>query len=416
MNTEFFIAKRLTFEKESKSSFSRPIIKIALVGIALGLAVMLVAVAVVTGFKKEIRNKVIGFGSDIQIVNYDANFSYETVPISKNQNFYPGIDTIPGIKHIEVFATKPGIIKTKTDIEGVIVKGVGSDFDWSFFDKNMVAGKSFRVNDSTTSNDVVISKYLASLLRLKVGDEFAMFFIDLENRPRMRRFKVSGIYETSLEEFDKQFILADIKHIQKLNGWTNDQISGFEISIDDFSKIDYYTYEVREIAGMHFLNDGTKLKVISIRQRYPQIFDWLGLLDMNVWVLLILMLIVAGFNMVSGLLILILDRTNMIGVLKAVGSNNNFIRKIFLYQSGFLIIKGMLWGNVIGIGICLIQYYFEPLKLNQASYFINYVPINFNIFYFILINIGSMIITLLMLILPSLVIARISPAKSIRFE
>ncbi len=416
MNTEFFIAKRLTFEKESKNSFSRPIIKIALIGIALGLAVMLVSVAVVTGFKKEIRNKVIGFGSDIQIVNFDANLSYETIPISKNQDFYPSIDTIAGIRHIEVFATKPGIIKTKTDIEGVIVKGVGSDFDWSFFNKNLVAGKSFRVNDSVTSNDVVISKYLASLLRLKVGDEFAMFFIDLENRPRMRRFKVSGIYETSLEEFDKQFILADIKHIQKLNGWNKNQISGFEISINDYNKIDYYTYLVREIAGLHFLDNGTQLKVISIKQRYPQIFDWLGLLDMNVWVLLILMLIVAGFNMVSGLLILILDRTNMIGTLKSIGSNNNFIRKIFLYQSGFLILKGMLWGNIIGIGICLIQYYFEPLKLNQASYFINYVPINFNIFYFILINIGSMIITLLMLILPSLVIAKISPAKSIRFE
>ena len=274
MNTEFFIAKRLTFEKESKSSFSRPIIKIALIGIALGLAVMLVSVAVVTGFKKEIRNKVIGFGSDIQIVNFDANFSYETIPISKNQDFYPGIDTIPGIKHIEVFATKPGIIKTKTDIEGVIVKGVGSDFDWSFFDKNLVAGKSFRVNDSITSNDVVISKYLASLLRLKIGDEFAMFFIDLENRPRMRRFKVSGIYETSLEEFDKQFILADIKHIQKLNGWTNDQISGFEVLINDFNKIDYYTYLVREIAGMHFLNNGTKLKVISVTLKFSTGWDY----------------------------------------------------------------------------------------------------------------------------------------------
>lgn len=414
MNTELFIAKRITFDKETKQSISRPIIKICIFGISLGLAVMIISVAIVVGFKHEIRKKIIGFGSHIQIVNYDLNTSFETSPISRNQHFYPSLDSLKGIKHIQVFATKPGIIKTKADIQGAIVKGVGSDFDWSFFNENLVEGKSFTVNDSVKTNEVLISKYLSLLLKLKVGDRFIMYFID--KRPRPRSFIVSGIYETSLEEFDRQFILADIGHIKKLNNWEDDQISGFEVLIDNYNDIDNMTYVVRSIAGSTFNEEGQKLQVINIKEKYPQIFDWLNLIDKNVWIILGLMLIVAAFNMISGLLILILDRTNMIGILKAIGTGNKSIKNIFLYQSAFLMIKALFWGNVIGLGICWIQDYFKLLKLNQTSYFIDYAPINFNLFHIVILNIGTLVITMVILLLPSIIISNINPVKTIRFN
>jgi len=414
LNTELFIAKRITFDKETKQSISRPIIKICIFGISLGLAVMIISVAIVVGFKHEIRKKIIGFGSHIQIVNYDLNTSFETSPISRNQHFYPSLDSLKGIKHIQVFATKPGIIKTKADIQGAIVKGVGSDFDWSFFNENLVEGKSFTVNDSVKTNEVLISKYLSLLLKLKVGDRFIMYFID--KRPRPRSFIVSGIYETSLEEFDRQFILADIGHIKKLNNWEDDQISGFEVLIDNYNDIDNMTYVVRSIAGSTFNEEGQKLQVINIKEKYPQIFDWLNLIDKNVWIILGLMLIVAAFNMISGLLILILDRTNMIGILKAIGTGNKSIKNIFLYQSAFLMIKALFWGNVIGLGICWIQDYFKLLKLNQTSYFIDYAPINFNLFHIVILNIGTLVITMVILLLPSIIISNINPVKTIRFN
>jgi len=416
LNTEFFIAKRITFDKENKLSISRPIIKICIFGISLGLAVMIISVAVAVGFKREIRKKIIGFGAHILIINQDLNASFETSPISQNQPFYPSLTSIPGIKHIQVFATKPGIIKTGADIQGAIVKGVGSDFDWSFFNENMVEGKSFIVNDSVKTNEVIISKYLSSLLKLKVGDRFIMYFID--NKPRPRSFTVSGIYETGLEEFDGQFILADIGHIKKLNNWNDDQISGFEVLIDEhkYKNIDYYTHRVRDIAGTRLDEKGGKLDVINIKDKYPQIFDWLNLVDKNVWIVLGLMLIVAAFNMISGLLILILDRTNMIGILKALGTGNNSIKGIFLYQSSFLMLKALFWGNIIGLGICWIQHHFRILKLEQSSYFIDYVPVNFNLLNIIILNAGTMAITMLILLLPSIIISNINPVKTIRFN
>jgi lipoprotein-releasing system permease protein len=416
LNTEFFIAKRITFFKGDRLSISRPIIKICIFGISLGLAVMIVAVAVAVGFKREIRKKIIGFGSHIMIVNQDLNASFETTPISQNQPFYPSLESIPGIKHIQVFATKPGIIKSGSDIQGAIVKGVGSDFDWSFFNENMVEGKSFTVTDTAKTNEVIISKYLSSLLKLKVGDRFIMYFID--DRPRPRSFTVSGIYETGLEEFDSQFILADIGHIKKLNNWDDDQISGFEVLIDNnkYKNIDHFTRIVTDTVGMRFDESGGKLDVINIKEKYPQIFDWLNLVDKNVWIVLGLMLIVAVFNMISGLLILILDRTNMIGILKALGTENRSIKSIFLYQSAFLMVKALFWGNVIGLGICLLQHYFKVLKLEQSSYFIDYVPVNFNLWHIIILNAGTMAVTMLILILPSIVISNINPVKTIRFN
>jgi lipoprotein-releasing system permease protein len=414
LKTGLFIANRLTFNKESKNSLSGPIIRISITGIALSLAVMIISVATVTGFKNEIRRKIIGFGAHIQIINYDSNNSFETEPISRNPPFLPLLGTIPGVRHVQVFATKPGIIKTKADIQGAIVKGIGSDFDWHFFAENLVAGSLFQVRDGKKTDQVLISKYLSDLLKLKVGDHFAMYFIN--DKPRGRSFEIAGIYQTSLVEFDKQFILADLGHVQELNNWDSSQVSGFEILIDDYAQLDRLTGEVFKIAGVTFDQNGSKLRVVNIRERFPQIFDWLGLIDKNVWVLLGLMLIVSVFNMISGLLIIILDRTTMIGVLKALGMNNQGIRSIFLYQSFYLMVKGLFWGNLAGIGISLIQQHFKIIRLNPESYFLSYVPMNFNLAHLLLLNLGTLMITLLVLMLPSMIIARINPARTIRFD
>jgi lipoprotein-releasing system permease protein len=414
LNTELFIAKRIFSDKSVKKGISQPIVTIAVIGIALGLAVMILSVAIVTGFKSEISNKIIGFGSHIQIVNYDSNISFETSPINKQQSFYADINELKGVNKLQEFAIKAGIIKTKTDIQGIVLKGVGNDFDWSFFDKNMVNGKSFSVNDSSKTNEIIISNYIAKLLNLNVGDKIIAYFI--QQPARMRSFNISGIYETSLSEFDEKFALVDIRHIQKLNNWTDDEISGFEVIIEDFSQLDKMTQDVRDIVGFHFNPDGTKLRVLSIKEKYPQMFDWLSLIDMNVWVILILLIAVAGFNMVSGLLILILERTNMIGILKAVGTKNWSIRKIFLYQSGLLISKGLFWGNTIGITICILQSKFQIFKLDPETYYIDAVPINLKVWHILALNSGTLIITVLMLIIPSYIISRLSPEKTLRFN
>ncbi len=343
MNTEIFIARKLIFSKDNRKSISRSILNIAIFGISLGLAVMIVAMAVVTGFKNEITRKVVGFAAHIQILNFDSNSSYETQPINSNQEFLKELREDPSIASVQVFATKAGIIKTKSDIQGVVLKGVGPGYDWGFLKDYLREGEILSFSDSARSNKVLISRHTASLLKLNLNDDFLMYFI--QDPPRMRRFTVAGIFETSLEEFDKVFIFGDVRHIQKLNDWSKEQVSGFEVNITKFSELDRQTLNVTNTVGFGFEEDGSRLKVSNIHEKYPQIFDWLNLQDMNVLIILILMLVVAGFNMVSGLLILILDRTNMIGILKALGSPNVSIRKIFMYQSGFLIIRGLFWGN-----------------------------------------------------------------------
>ncbi|MBL7110988.1 MAG: ABC transporter permease [Bacteroidales bacterium] len=414
MNTEYFIARRLILDKENRKSVSRSILRIAVFGIALSLAVMIIAMAVVTGFKNEITSKVVGFGSHIQILNFDSNLSYETQPINKNQEFLPGLIADPEILNIQAFAIKAGIIKTKSEIQGVVVKGIGSDFDWSFLNQYIVKGKPFYVSDSVRSNEILISQFMARLLKLNVEDELIMYFV--QDPPRMRRFKISGIYETSLEEFDKVYVFADIAHIQRLNDWTTDMISGYEINIRDFKDLEWMTYHIMNIVGFGFEEDGSRLKVTNINDKYPQIFDWLNLQDMNVLIVLLLMLIVAGFNMVSGLLILILDRTNMIGILKALGAINVSVRNIFMYQAAFIILKGLFWGNVIGLTLCLIQKQFGFIKLDQSSYYLTEVPIHFNPLHIVGLNIGTCVIIMLILILPSMLISRISPIRAIRFN
>jgi len=414
LKLEHFIAQRLVSGKEQKSNLSRPFITIATIAVALSLAVMIISVSVVTGFKKEIGEKTIGFGSHLQIVNLDRNLSFETNPISKNQEFLPELKSMKGIKHIQVFAVKPGIIKTNTDIQGIVLKGVGFDFDWSFFEKNLVDGTLLQLNDSTTSNGAVISKTISLLLKLKVGDTFDMFFV--QNPPRVRRFTVSGIFDSKMAEFDKMFVFADLRHIQKLNSWQPDEVTGFEIFIDNFDDITDLKYEVEDKVIFTFLEDGSRLMVQSIIDKYPQIFDWLGLQDLNVIVLLILMLAVAGINMISGLLIIILERTNMIGVLKALGAESGLIRKIFIIQSGYIVGRGLLWGNIIGLLLAFLQLKYGIIKLDEANYYLSTVPINLKLLNIVLLNIATFVVTLLMLIVPSMVVSRISPDKTIKFE
>jgi lipoprotein-releasing system permease protein len=414
MNLPYFIAKRLIRGKDDQKSFSKPINVIAIVGIALGLAVMIISVAVLTGFKKEIREKIVGFGGNIQIVNYDSNISYETSPIRQGKEFVDKIKELPGITHIEVFATKAGIISTGEEIQGVVLKGVGSDFDWGYFSKNMVEGNFFTVNDSVRSDEVIISKKISDMLRLKPGDSFNMHFI--QDPPRARRFNVAGIYETSLEEFDEIYVFCDINHIKRLNGWDNDQISGFEIFIDDFDELDRMTLAVRDAVGYSITEEEESYKITNIRLKYPQIFDWLGFQDLNVAIIIVLMLIVAGFNMISGLLILILEKTNMIGILKALGSNDKTIRRTFLYQAAYLIAIGLAWGNLIGIGLALLQSTTGIISLDPTSYYLKSVPINLELTHVLLLNAGTMAIIIAMLLVPSKLISKITPVKAIRYD
>lgn len=414
MNTEFFIAKRLTGKKETRDRFPGTIMGIAVFGIALSLAVMLVAVCIVTGFKGEISNKVIGFGSHIQILNYDSNVSFETSPINESHAFLPAIKQVEGVEHIQAFALKAGIVKTKDDIQGLVLKGVGQDYDWNFFDRSMLEGKSFRMSPDSVSNSIVISSYLAKKLKLKVGDSFQMWFI--QDTPRFRKFFISGIYETSLQEFDKTFALTDIRHIQRLSGWDENQVSGLEMTVSDFKNIDRISTDINDIVASEFTGDGSRLKVITIVEKYPQIFDWLHLQDINVMVIIVLMLLVAGINMISGLLIIILDRTSMIGILKALGTGNRSIRRIFLYQSVYLILKGLFWGNLLGLLICFVQKHFGIIHLDPTSYYLTTVPVNIDPVNILLLNAGTVIAILAFLVLPSMLVTRISPAETIRFK
>ncbi|HEY3371273.1 MAG TPA: FtsX-like permease family protein [Prolixibacteraceae bacterium] len=419
MNINIYIARRIFSAKENKNNLSHRIVNIALFGNILGLVVLILSIAIVTGYKSEVGRKVIGFGSDLQIVNLDTNQSFETRPISQEQPFMEELKQIEGIRHVQIFATKPGIIRTETEIHGVVLKGIGPDFDWSFFQQNKVAGEIFTVQDTIRSNKVWVSKQMADLLKLKLGDDLFMFFIDLDQTeaiPRQRKFELAGIYKTSLEEFDRMFVLVDINHIRKLNNWANNEVSGFEIMVDDFRKLPEQEKAVNNLLLRNMTPDSPVLQVTSIKEKYAQIFDWLNLLDMNVMVILGLMILVAGFNMVSSLLVIILERTQMIGILKSLGARNWSIRKVFLYFSGMLILKAVFWGNLIGIGICLIQQYTHVLKLDSKSYYIEYVPINLTIMHLVLLNVGTIVITILMLLLPSYFITKVSPEKTIRFE
>jgi lipoprotein-releasing system permease protein len=408
VNLPSFISNRLS--GKDKENLSGPVVRIAITTIALGLSVMILAVAVLIGFQTEIRNKVIGFSAHIQIDNFDANQSYEASPVSTDQPFYPELEQVEGIRHIQVFALKAGIIKTEDQLHGVILKGIGPDYDWDFFMKHLKSGSNFRMADSTVSNDLLISGTISRKLKLKVGDEVRMYFLTgSEAQPRGRKFTVSGIYETGLEEFDEAYVIGDIRQIQGLNNWSPGMVSGFEVFIDDFSKLD-------RMGEMVYRMIGYDLNAETVTDAYPQIFDWLRLMDINVVIILVLMIVVAGITIISTLLIMIIERTSMIGVLKALGIRNKELRKIFLYLTARIIIIGMLWGNLAGIGMALIQKYTGLIPLDEASYYISYVPIALTITHILLVNGVTFIICLLMVLIPGYIIGRITPVKAIRYR
>ncbi len=435
MNFERFIARRVA--ASGQQSFSRLILRIAVAAVALSVAVMICANALIAGFKKEISTKIFGFWGHIHITDTDINRSLlEAYPIRKDQPFYPALDTVRrleyiqeeewfgyrlerkkatrgGIRHIQVYAIKPGIIEAgkqkDKEIEGIILKGIGKDFDWAFMQQYIKRGRPIALPDTAMSDEILISGQTAARLQVDTGDAFIVHFVERGEQLK-RRFKVSGVYRTGLEEYDQKFALVDIRQIQRLLGWTEDQVSGFEVfieHIDDLAPINEFIY---------FEELPPELYSETIRDKMPEIFDWLDLQDINEVVILALMVIVAIINMITALMILILERTNMIGILKALGSHNWSIRKIFLYYAAYIIALGLFWGNLIGIGLCLLQDRYEFIRLSEENYYLSTAPISLNLWPILLLNLSTLAITLFFLIIPSYLVTSISPVKAIRFK
>lgn len=411
MNLEYFIAKRLITAKDYKSSISAPIIKIAIAAIAIGMVMMIISVATGIGLQQKIREKVSAFNGHIIISNYDNNQSEATlIPIAKNQKFYPKFNSVAGISHIQAVATKAGIIRTEKAFEGIIFKGVGTDYQWDNIQEYLIAGHLPNLS-SQLNSEVVISQFLADRLQLKVGDAFNTFFIK-ENQnqlPNIRRLKITGIFNSGFQEFDATYIIGDIRHVQRINKWTPNEIGAFEIFVQDFDHIQEVGEEVYE-------QTPSNLDSKTIIDKYSYIFDWLQLFDFNIIVILGVMILVATINMVVALLVLILERTQMIGILKALGANNWSVRKIFLYNAFYLILRGLLWGNCIGIGVLLIQKYFGVIQLNPENYYVNQAPVYFNLGYIASLNLLTVGVCFLVLLIPSYIITKISPIKAIRYE
>ena len=411
MNLEYFIAKRLITSKDYKSSISAPIIKIAISAIAIGMVMMIVSVATGIGLQQKIREKVSAFNGHIVISNYDNNQSEVTlVPISTKQSFYPNFTSVPGISHIQAIATKAGIIRTETAFEGIVLKGVGKDYKWNNIKEYLVYGK---LPDflKEVNQDVVISQFLANRLNLKVGDSFNTFFIKEEQNklPLSRRFRITGIFNSGFQEFDATYIIGDIRHLQRINKWSNDEVGAFEVFVNDFDNI-------KETGEQVYEQTSSTLDTKTIIEKYSYIFEWLQLFDFNILVILVVMILVATINMVVALLVLILERTQMIGILKALGADNWSVRKIFLYNAFYLIVRGLFWGNLIGISLLLIQQHFGIIKLNPENYYVNQAPVYLNFGYILVLNLLTITICFLVLLIPSYIITKISPVKAIRYD
>ena len=411
MNYEFFIAKRIIGSKAYKSSISAPIIKIGIAAIAIGIVVMMIAIATGIGLQQKIRDKVVAFNGHINITNYDSNNSQESVfPISKNQKFYPEFKTVKGINHIQAVATKFGVIRTETDFEGAILKGVGSDYKWDYFKEFLIEG-NLPDYSGKRNEDVLISQYLANRLQFNLGDTFQMIFKkeDPNKLPNIITYTIVGIYNSGFQDFDAQYLLGDIRHLQRINKWKDDQIGSFEIFINDYSELQKKGIEI-------YKNTPSTLNTQTIAEKYYSILEWIKIFDKNIYGIIGIMILVAGINMITALLVLILERTQMIGVLKALGSNNFSIRKLFIYNASYLIFLGLLWGNIIGLGILFAQKQFKLLPLDPSVYYVTEAPVYISLSYIVALNIGTLILCLLMLLVPSYIITKISPVKAIRFE
>ena len=412
MNFEYFISKRLISAKDYKSSISAPIIKIAVTAIAVGVIMMLVSVATGVGLEQKIRDKIAAFNGHIIINNLNNNNSQETqIPISTQQDFYPEFTTVEGINHIQGVATKYGIIRTETDFEGAIVKGVSTDYRWDYLEEYLVEGELPTYQKEGYSTQILISEYLSKRLQFNLGDKVIIYFMNEENkeRPRLVAFEVSGIFNSGFQEFDETFLIADLNQVRRLNKWEADEVGNFEVFVDDFREIDKKGGEV-------YAAIGSFLDAKTIKQAYGSIFEWVSLFDFNIALIIGIMIIVSGINMITALLVLILERTQMIGMLKALGSTDWVIRKIFLFNAAYLIIKGLFFGNVIGIGFLLLQKYFKLIPLNPETYYVTEAPVYLGWDYILMINLGTLLLCMLMLLIPSYIITKITPAKAIRFE
>ena len=410
MNFELFIAKRIIAGKEYKNSISSPIIKIATSAIALGVIIMLIAISTGTGLQKKIREKMAGFKGHIQIVNYDNNNSeVSVVPINKNQEFYPNFSTVSDIKNIQIFASKGGVLRTKKDFEGIVFKGVSLDYDWSFFQEYMIEGRIPNLNLLRTK-EVLLSKTVVDRLHLKLNDTILSTYIKNTGSklPSNRKYTIVGIYNTGFAQFDKSVMIGDIREVQRLNKWTKNQVGGFEVLLNDFE-------EIQEKGNQIYNNIGAELNSKTIVESYPTIFEWINLFDNNILFIIVIMVLIASINMITALLVLILERVQMIGVLKALGGNNWSVRKIFLYNATFLVLKGLFWGNIIGLSILFIQEYTGVITLDPETYYVSKVPVYINLFTVFMLNIGTLFLCFLMLLIPSYIITKISPIKSIKF-
>ncbi len=410
MNYELFIAKRIIAGKKYKNSISSPIIKIAITAIALGIIIMLIAVATGAGLQYKIRDKMAGFKGHVQIINYDANNSdISTVSINKNQDFYPNFNDIDGIKNIQIFANKGGIIRAKTDFEGIIFKGVSKDYDWTFFREYLIEGTIPDLQQKRTKG-VLLSQTIVNRLQLKLHDTIQATFLKTANSKlaSQRKYTIVGIYSSGFAEFDKSMMIGDIREVQQLNRWTENQVGGFEVLLDSFDDIQQKTEEIYKEVSL-------TLNAKSIVDTYPAIFDWIKLFDNNVWFIIGIMILIAGINMITALLVIILERVQMIGILKALGSNNGSIRKVFLYNATYLILKGLFWGNLIGLFMIGIQHYFKLIALNPETYYVTTMPVQISLWAVFLLNIGTLVLCVLMLIIPSYIITKINPSKSIKF-
>ena len=415
MNWKLFVAKRIYRSNEGGKEVSKPAIRIAMWGIAVGLAVMIIAVSVVVGFKNEVRGKVVGLGSDITVTDLDSQNSYETNPVSVNDSLMHVFRTTEGVKHVQRYSTKAGMIMTDDNFLGMVLKGVAEEYDWDFLRKHLQEGEIPVFSDTASSNRTLISRTIANKLHIKIGDKLYTYYVN-GDQVRARRLEVAGIYQTNFSVYDDLFLLTDLYTVNRLNSWKPEQVSGVELEIKDYARKEEIKELLRDKIDMQTDSYGSTYYVQSIEEMNPQIFAWLDLLDLNVWVILILMTGVAGFTMISGLLIIILERTNMIGILKALGANDWAIRKVFLSFSVFLIGRGMLWGNLIGLTFVVLQSHFRLFKLDPATYYVDAVPVEFNLWLFLLLNVCTLIVSVWMLVGPSYLITRIHPAKSIRFE
>jgi lipoprotein-releasing system permease protein len=410
LNLEYFIAKRLITAKSYKSSISSPIIKIAITAIAIGIIMMIVSVATGIGLQNKIREKVAAFNGHIVITNFDDNQSQvHTQPISINQDFYPKFKTVDGINHIQAVANKAGIIRTESSVEGIILKGVGKDYVWTNIKEYIIEGRLPNYKDEL-NEEVLISQYLANRLHLKLGDKFNTFFMKESGKmPNLRNFKIVGIYNSGFQEFDASYVIGDIRHVQRINKWKKNEIGAFEVFINDFTQI-------KEIGDKVYKEIPPTYNSVTIQEKFFSIFEFLKLFDFNIVVILIVMIVVATINMIVALLVLILERTQMIGILKALGANNWNIRKIFLYNAAYLISRGLLLGNLIALALLFLQKTFGIIKLNPQNYYVSEVQVDINLLHILLLNLGTIIICLLVLLIPSYIITKISPVKAIRFD